>query len=257
MSKTGIEPCSAEVMRILAIICSFVCHCNGKGGQKCVDGMLLMYNQLNKNSQILIEHPYYIPKVGSPIPLIPSGGWEKFIASIGRITGGARLSKTESIPQKVLDAYLKREIKYKDIREMGYEDIEELQSGELSIPDTVIVSNRADSAVGENVLGVGEIKFEGDRWRDENGQYEAATAIAGGEEKVHTLTPKSCKCRDGRQELDKAAGQAAEDLLTRQAESKKSLDALMANLAAAAAFVRRRNPVGAFFDILLTPTPAY
>lgn len=257
MSREGIEPCcSDEVLRNVAVICSFVCLCDGKGGQKCVDSLLLLHNAATKESQILAEHPYYIPKEGSPIPLIPKGGWEEKICSLGRMIGAARLAKTEGIPQDVMEDYLNGGLKYRDIREKGYEDIKKYEKGELSIPDTVIVRDRNAPAVGDNMLGVAEIKYPPDDWQ--RGQFEAASRIAGGDDKVHTLTPTSCKCSNGEQELDEKAGQPAIAAAARKEQQEAAQKQLvMLQEAAALAYLASKSPAGLFFDILLTPTPAY
>lgn len=106
--------------------------------------------------------------------------------------GLTRLAKTPDISDEIMNDYLQKKTRYKDIRELGNWDIEKYQKGELSIPDTVIVRDRNKPAIGDNVLAVAEVKFPPDDWHE--GQYEAASRIAGGESNVHTLTPKSCQC---------------------------------------------------------------
>lgn len=260
MSRTGIEPCSAEVMQQLAIVCSFVCMCNENGGQICVDGSLLLYNTLNKNSQILVEHPYYLPEEKAPVPIMNSGGWNDFIPSLGRLIGSSRLAKTEGIPQNVIDAYLKREINMAGVRTIkGYESIESYEAGELSIPDTVIVQDRNMPAVWKdgNLLGVGEIKFPPDDWNDR--QYEAATRIAGDEKKVHTLNPTSCMCSGKKQNLREEVGQPAE-LVAAIKKRREEEAQMLVSVAAFASSIARVNPYAAateaFFEVLGS-TPAY
>ena len=197
MSRTGIEPCSAEVMAQLMIVCAAVCQCNGNGGQQCVDNLLLLHNIANPKSQILQEHPYYLPKKGAPNPILKSGGWDNFIPSFGRMIGATRLQK-KGVPQEIINAYLQRKINMNGVRTIdGYSSIEKYTKGELSIPDTVIVKDRTQPAIGDNVLGVGEVKFPKDDWDDD--QYRAARRIARGGKKVHTLTPKSCSCGEKKQ----------------------------------------------------------
>jgi hypothetical protein len=82
--------------------------------------------------------------------------------------------------------------------------------------------------------------------------------VGGDENKIHTLTPDSCKCKGEKQELDEKTGQPAADAaaLRKNMEESRKLVSAAAGLAAS---VRRGNPVGAatsakeLYNILLAP----
>jgi hypothetical protein len=83
-----------------------------------VDILLAAYNLSNKNSQILVEHPFYLPENEDLIPLLPMSLWDSKLPSIGRLIGTSRLAKSD-VPQEVIDDYLKSELKYKALRDRG------------------------------------------------------------------------------------------------------------------------------------------
>lgn len=285
MSRTGISPCEPEVLMNLAIICSFVCFCNlnpskskderpanatppeKTSGQQtkeidyrqaCVDAMLISYNILNDDSKILVEHPFYVPKFGEPVPLLPMDMWDETLPSLGRMLGTSRLAKA-GVPREVIEDYLRNRLTYRMLRDRGtIGDIGPYSAGELSIPDTVIVWNRNYPAHSGNIRGVGEIKFPGDSWDDQ--QYLNAVRIAGGEENVHTLTPESCLCDGEKQKLEERTGQPALQVaaVKEQELARLQMATNLAELAAAiSSFAGRRNPIGLFFSTVLTPSAAW
>ncbi|WP_447894321.1 hypothetical protein [Vreelandella sp. GE22] len=69
--------------------------------------------------------------------------------------------------------------------------------GDMRIPDAVVLRDPNGKPTQDNLLGVIEVKFPPDDWGD--GQERAYEGIAGGEEKLHLLTPERCKC-DGPQQ---------------------------------------------------------
>jgi hypothetical protein len=182
--------------------------------------MLFAYNRMNAHSQILAEVPFYLPKDGEPVPLLPMTLPDSRFPSLGRLLGASRLTKS-GVPREVIDDYLENGLHYKTLRDRGsIRNVESYSSGELSIPDTVIVKNRNEPATRSNIFGVGEVKFPPDDWDDK--QYKNATRIAGGDEdKVHTLKPESCLCRGEEQQLEKSAGQPALDVAAQKAADRQ------------------------------------
>ena len=68
------------------------------------------------------------------------------------------------------------------------------QKGMLRIPDVVIVKSRYDFDLSQrNIEFVVEIKFPGDRWRDE--QKDAYELIVGDPDRVKLLSIASCACK--------------------------------------------------------------
>lgn len=197
MSGTSAQACPMDddIESRLAIVCSFVCTCEvvpnrGRSGinlkQSCVDRGLQQLNE-NCDTGIRVQVPYYMgDSPPSPLLVKDDEGQETAdaIPSFDHAINRIRKIKRDRARGILLTETAKN-------REEGY------TRGDMRIPDAVVLRDPNGKPTQDNMLGVIEVKFPPDDWGD--GQERAYEEIAGGEEKLHLLTPERCKC-DGPQQ---------------------------------------------------------
>lgn len=194
MSGAQSCPLSNDITPKLAFICSFVCFCSinpmkSKTGrnlkQACVDASLDAANTA-ADTGIRPEVGYYMPEDErmSPQPLMLKdiAGQETNapIRNFGHMINRVRRLKTPAT------ALVK-------------EEVESYSKGELRIPDAVVLKDPCKPPTQDNLLGVVEVKFRGDRWG--RGQKDAYEAIAGSPNGLHELNEDTCKCKGTEQQL--------------------------------------------------------
>lgn len=231
MSKTSNLPDGSvitcndpHVMKELAILCSFVCVCDknpiekaskkkvftaeipmGKKKpqyrQSCVDGLAEAYLSINTNSPIVPEAPYYVGEDKTVIPLLQRAeqrvSWRRAIYAtrLAKAVAGGTLEDDK------LYEYLNKVTSLKKLKEtlaaagVDYANLD--PTNQLKKPDAVILRDAKGTLDPSNVAGIAEIKFPSDKWDGE--QYKGYLIIAGGDKKkIHTLTPTSCMCQEGK-----------------------------------------------------------
>jgi hypothetical protein len=168
-----------------------------------VDKLLDAHNVFERNSRILPAHPYFVPKEGEPKSLLPADSNFSIIRRLRDVMPWTSINA----PQKTNDDYREIFAKYNNSDPRGAMQAAANQGGSLSIQDAVIVWNPQYEAHPANIQALAKVNFPPEDWTDE--EYVNAVRIAGLEEKIHTLTPKTCLCNGENQNLDTNAGQAA------------------------------------------------
>jgi VRR-NUC domain. len=256
MTATEQCPICNDITPKLAFICSFVCFCSvnpmqsqtGRNmKQMCVDASLDAVNQVS-DTGIRPQVGYYMPRgrglVPQPLMLKDSTGQETTepIRNFGHMINRIRNLKTPA------SALLK-------------DEIEQYTKGELRIPDAVVLRDPAGLPSQDNLLGVVEVKFRGDRWGD--GQETAYRRIAGSDEGLHELNEDTCKCNGTEQQLvPEDSLQPARDLYEQEEEHGLGdslllgLEVLAIGIAMTALVLDDATGIGTADDVLLAPLGA-
>ncbi|MEQ5834799.1 hypothetical protein [Marinobacter sp. NFXS9] len=256
MSGTQSCPLSNDITPKLAFICSFVCFCSvnpmqSRTGrnmkQMCVDNALDAVNEA-ADTGIRPQVGYYMPEnemmAPQPLMLKDRSGQETNapIRNFGHMINRIRRLKTPAT------ALVK-------------DEVESYTKGELRIPDAVVLKDPCLPPTQDNLLGVVEVKFRGDRWG--KGQKKAYERIAGPEAGLHELNEDTCKCDGTEQQLEPDDSlQPARDLFEQEEENSFG-DTLLLGLEVAAIGVAitalaldDATGVGAADDVLMAPLGA-
>lgn len=255
MNGTQSCPLSNDITPKLAFICSFVCFCSvnpmqSRTGrnmkQMCVDNALDAVNEA-ADTGIRPQVGYYMrkpPQRPEPLMLKDRSGQETSapIRNFGHMINRIRRLKTPAT------ALVK-------------DEVETYTKGELRIPDAVVLKDPCLPPTQDNLLGVVEVKFRGDRWG--KGQKDAYERIAGSQNGLKELNEDTCKCDGTEQQLEPDDSmQPARDLFEQEEENSLGdtlllgLEVTAIGLAIAALALDDATGVGAADDVLMAPLGA-
>lgn len=197
----------------LGKVCAFVCFCNdnfgfsssgGKLKQMCVDSIIHKYNEyLEKNGQksrIASAPPYAVfgKKALPCFETIDDLRDTNFFYKLLLVRVLAQVTSDETAEQSLefYFKYMRRELTFEELKVkagFSYDDLPAYAKGELRMPDTVITAENSPSLYPEDGITVGEIKFPGDDWGEE--QYSKYLIIANNnKKKLEELNVTDCEC---------------------------------------------------------------
>ncbi len=253
MSETQSCPLNNDITPKLAFICSFVCFCSinpmkSKTGrnlkQMCVDASLDAANTV-ADTGIRPEVGYYMPRgpgqIPRPLMLKDNMGQETNtpIRNFGHMINRIRRLKTP-------------------VAALAKDEVESYSKGELRIPDAVVLKDPCKPPTQDNLLGVVEVKFRGDRWG--KGQADAYRDIAGSREGLRELNEETCQCDGTEQQLLPEDNLQPAQAMYEQEEEHGFGDALLLGLevavigvAMAALVLDDATGIGTADDFLLVP----
>jgi hypothetical protein len=153
-------------------------------------------------NNILSEHPYSMSQGAEPLISPKLHQMDTAGVPWSRWNAAARLKKA-GVPQVEIDDYITGKETFDSLRKRGVisNEISDYENGDRRSWDAVIVKDPSKPATGSNIEYLLKVNASGEDWTQE--EWRAAMETVGEDNagKIQTLSPKSCKCDDGKQKL--------------------------------------------------------